>query len=147
MEGGWKTRHVLFILFCLENEGCVSSSWQRCSINMYLAFILRTMWWAEQESYLPIGALLWSLIYQSGGSCTSLEYKHCLPECSLYEMVQYFTDRFIDEAVHSDGLNFCRIVSLPLLYIFLYTCILLPWGVKIKNFCLINMWGVFHLES
>lgn len=38
-------------------------------------------------------------------------------------------------------------LSLPLLYIFLYTCILLPWGVKIKNFCLINLWSVFHLES
>lgn len=107
----------------LENQACalfiiLPGKWRLCflqltrvQLNVYLAFILHTMWWTEQEPYLPIGALLWSLIHQFRGSCTSLEYKHCLPECSLYKVVQYFTDRSIDEAVHSDGLNFCRIAS------------------------------------
>lgn len=46
------------------------------------------------------------------GHCTSVEYKtHFLPECSPFEMVQYFTDRYMNEVVHSDGLDFCRIAS------------------------------------
>lgn len=40
-------------------------------------------------------------------------------------MVQYFTDRFIDEVVHSDGLNFCKIASSCIItatfvYLFVY---------------------------
>lgn len=52
------------------------------------------------------------LRYWFRGRCTSVEYKnHFLPECSLFQMVQYFTDRYINEVVHSDGLDFCRIAS------------------------------------